>query len=623
MPSLFQSVVRLITTSVFVTLLVPSFAMAQDEAPASSEEESPDDYELPADLDDDYELPDDLDDDYALPDDSDDSEGGDDEWNFDEALEDADSPLVLPLFGETTFGFTSTTTAQYRFDNFNSNNYDDDFLSFWEKFEFYMQGEALRISARLDAFVPLFESECPEGQESFCFYETDVRLERFNVHYEDHGLTLDFVDSYVVLGRGIAFSLRRVDLLGVDSTIRGAQVAYDEGRFFTRAFGGSVNHQNLDPQTLQILDFPADQLRRDLFSHPRRRDWATGGEFGLRLGPVTLAGHAAHTWFAGRTEDTPVDIAVFGWRLDAPALLDGRLSLYGEVNGMRRVSKFFNDEVRDFGRAVYGALQYRMGNVALLLEWKDYDNFRVAPTNEEASLHRIYSASPTLERPQERPEALHNARGGRAQLDIGFQPSPWNVSFNFLGYGYAASSNTDPWDGILVTHGFAKLQRAPLATERVGWSLGLEVGYRRERYLETPIFSQDRIESGEVATVIHGLIEAGVVFGEHSFELLFRHRDERHFERTRYEEFVRGELSLTYSFAGRFRISPLLAWNTEGRAGDSPTIYGGLELRVDFLSGSFFRVFGGQTPGGLICSGGVCRDVPPFQGVTGELVIRL
>ena len=32
---------------------------------------------------------------------------------------------------------------------------------------------------------------------------------------------------------------------------------------------------------------------------------------------------------------------------------------------------------------------------------------------------------------------------------------------------------------------------------------------------------------------------------------------------------------------------------------------------------------GGMTPGGRVCSGGVCRDVPLFQGAIGELVLRI
>ena len=417
---------------------------------------------------------------------------------------------------------------------------------------------------------------------------------------------------------------RQVDLLGVDTVLRGGQVAYDEGRVFARLLGGAVNQQNLDPQTLRILDEPRDQLRRDLFSNPEHRDFIMGGEAGFRVAGVSLGGHAMTSWLAEQPGFERRYLSVLGWRADAPALFDGKLALYGEFNVMRRVSQpEFGDEILETGYAFYGSAQARLGNLALLFEWKDYDNYRVAANNGEGAAHRIYSAPPTLERGEERPEALHNNRGGRLQMDYGFLPGAWSLSVTGLVYGFAENPEIDPFDGILVTHGFAKVQRVPQSGERIGWSFALEAGFRRETYLEpNPIFN-DVVVNDEFGTIYHVTAEAGIVLGKHSLELLVSHRDERHHEAFDYVEFIRGQATLTYSFAGRLRVSPLLAWNTQTVGADSPSLYPGLEVRYDFLSGSFVRLFGGQTPGGLICSGGVCRDVPPFQGGTLELVLRL
>ncbi|MFT5358190.1 MAG: hypothetical protein ACI9KE_005427 [Polyangiales bacterium] len=600
--------------------------IASDPSAVTEAEPSADEYQLPADLDEEYSLPADLDEEYSLPDDLDGEsadEDGDDEWNFD-APDDEATPLVLPVFGETTFNFTSTTQAQYRVQNFNANRFDDNFLSFWEKFEFGMQGEHLRLGMRLDAFLPLLTSDCPDGQETLCFYNADLRLERFSLHYERGDIAIDAVDSYAVLGRGIALALRRVDLLGVDTTLRGGQVAYDEGRVFARLLGGAVNPQNLDPQTLRIVTAPQDRLRRDLFSNPERRDFLMGGEAGFRVAGVSLGAHAMTSWLGEQPGFERRYLSVLGWRLDAPALLDGKLSFYGEINALRRVSEpEFGEEEVETGYALYGSAQTRLGNLALLLEWKDYHNYRVAASNGEGAAHRTYSAPPTLERSDERPEALHNNRGGRLQMDYGFLPGAWSLSVTGLVYGFAENEAIDPFDGILVTHGFAKVQRVPQSGERIGWSFSLEAGFRRESYLEPdPIFN-DVVVNGEYATVYHATAEAGIVLGDHSLELLISHRDERRHEAFDYVEFIRGQATLTYSFAGKLRVSPILAWNTQTVGADSPSLYPGLEVRYDFLSGSFVRVYGGQTPGGLLCSGGVCRDVPPFQGGTVELVLRL
>ncbi len=547
-------------------------------------------------------------------------DAGEDEGEWGEG-EDDEGPPVLPVFGATTFSATSTTVAQYRFDNFNANVYDDDFFAFWERFEFAMQGEKLRLNARLDAFVPLGTSDCPEGSESLCFLKYDVRLERFTLHYEDDGLKLDMGDSYAVFGRGIALSLRRVDQLGFDSPLRGGQVAHTMGRATFRVLGGAVNPQNLDPAVLRIIDTPADQLRRGFDAADR--DWILGTALELKLGAnnEVLAGmHHVRTWFATDSIGRENDVNIAGAYVSAPALLDGSLALYLEGNAVFRRQKLAStDPTRSTGHAFYGSAQFQTGNLSLLLEWKDYDNFSNAPSNLTGDSWRFYSAAPPLERDEERYRGIHHSRGGRLQIDYGFLPGPWSVSATLTAYGWAEDIEQDPWDGILVTHVFAKLQRINNAVSGVGWSFDLYGGYRRESYLHDP--PGDEVgQWGLDWQVIHATTVLGLVINQHSIELTVNHRQERQLTFD-YVNFVRGYASLTWSIAGKLRISPTLNWNTE-KAG-TPSLYPGLEVRWDFASGSFLRLFGGQTPGGRVCSGGVCRDVPEFQGVLGELVIRL
>jgi hypothetical protein len=51
--------------------------------------------------------------------------------------------------------------------------------------------------------------------------------------------------------------------------------------------------------------------------------------------------------------------------------------------------------------------------------------------------------------------------------------------------------------------------------------------------------------------------------------------------------------------------------------------YPSLEARWTFEPGTYLGVFVGQTPGGQLCSGGVCRDVPTFEGIRLSFVGRL
>lgn len=146
-------------------------------------------------------------------------------------------------------------------------------------------------------------------------------------------------------------------------------------------------------------------------------------------------------------------------------------------------------------------------------------------------------------------------------------------------------------------------------------------GYRRETYLHDP--PGDDVGEGDVDwETVHGEIEGGLATSDHSFELRVEHRIER--RRTfDYTDYVRGGATLTYAFRGVLSVSPILRWDTEREDEDVPSWYPAGEARVTFGSGSFVRVFGGRTPGGRLCAGGICRDVPPFEGVLGELVLRL
>ena len=52
-----------------------------------------------------------------------------------------------------------------------------------------------------------------------------------------------------------------------------------------------------------------------------------------------------------------------------------------------------------------------------------------------------------------------------------------------------------------------------------------------------------------------------------------------------------------------------------------PHYYPGGEVRLNFTTGSFVRVFGGRQVGGVLCVNGSCRLLPDFEGVRADLVL--
>jgi hypothetical protein len=575
-----------------------------------------------------------------------------------------DLSFELPVFGESTFSMTSTTTFRYRGNNYDTNLFDDDFGSLQQRFDLALQGQELRLEVRLDLFLPFgFERSaalpggmattlspwfatalngCAPGFDESCYLGWDLRPERIVLRWDHESWSVELGDAQLVIGRGIALSFRKVDLLGVDNALRGAHVRFDDGHFRFRLHTGLANPQNQDPITLRIFQDPADLV--------------AAGTVGATFGPndmIAVSGHAVRVWFEedGRdffqqtsalTYDRAVD--VLGWTAEAPALADGHLSLYVEANGMRRTSHApsttgmgLGAERFEYGRAVYASAQILADNLTILTEWKDYTNFLVAAETLEGNPWRIYSAAPSLEfdGPQ-RLRVIGNQRGGSIRIDYAFLPGPWQFSVNGSFFGLNEEPHLDPWNGILVTHGWATLQRRQEYGEDLTWSVNASAGYRQETLLhDVPLTGR---HAGDLdRRMVHGQLEATVGSGEHSLDVMVDHRFEQEVPFDRVRDFQIGGVSLTYTYNIQLAVSLVLRWTDfkpgenmaraeryfGDRNSDLGSLYPSLEVRWNFDPGTFLRGFVGATPGGQICSGGVCREVPPFEGVLLQFVGRL
>ena len=101
------------------------------------------------------------------------------------------------------------------------------------------------------------------------------------------------------------------------------------------------------------------------------------------------------------------------------------------------------------------------------------------------------------------------------------------------------------------------------------------------------------------------------------------------------QEFEIGGVSLTYTYGIQLTIAATLRWSDflvgviQARAArygvdlTAAALFPSLEIQWNFDPGTFVKAFVGATPGGQICSGGVCREVPAFEGVVLQFVGRL
>jgi hypothetical protein len=585
----------------------------------------------------------------------------------------------LPVFGETTFQLTSTSLLRYRGDNYD-NRFDDDFVSLYQRLDASLQGEELRLEVRVDAFLPIFQvaprvsggvydedntyvryfwnpSPCEEAgfaTSQRCYLSWDLRPERLVLRWESGEWTVEGGDTQLVFGRGIALSFRKVDLLGVDNSLRGLHVRYRGPDFQFGVHGGLANPQNQDPLDLSIIEEPEDLV--------------LGATAGVNVPgdiPITIGVHGVSVWFA-ESSDGPFStylqrpegvtglgtfagrngVDVLGWSVEAPALADGMLAVYAEADMLRReTSNVFGSSFEyeeDFGRAFYSSVQLQLERITLLLEFKEYRNFLVAPSNVEGNPWRIYNAAPNIEfdGPQ-RLRGLANQRGGSIRFDYAFLPGPWSFSVNSALFGLGDDENEarqDPSDGFLVTHSWIGLARRQEYGDDINWGFNATVGSRFEFLLHDIATAPAGVEPPQAGDIdrwmIHGDAEVTVGSGDHSVDVTLSHRHERTQLGGAYDDFEIGAVSATYSYGVPLALTLGLAWTdfqesiVDQRDERGYNFLGGemypfLEARYTFQPGTFMSVFVGSTPGGQICSGGVCRDVPPYEGFRLQFVGRL
>jgi hypothetical protein len=601
----------------------------------------------------------------------------------------------LPAVGLTSFTFNNTTLLSYRRTNFDSITGDDNLLSLTERFDSQFTAPPWRLQVRLDGFAPMilapptFCATGATGPTCPANLHWDFRLERVALSYTGEQFSFDVGDFYAAIGRGLVLSLRKVDPLGTDTTIRGAQMTAELERLTVRAMAGYLNPQNLDPLTFVTTHDYGDAIALGAAGARTAPDLLGGvdriaaGDVVARLGEnndVELGLSAVRVHFPeAMARESFVDVV--GYRMTLPGLLDGNLALYGEVVGLRRTTNNYltatgnvrGDKVganSDFGRALYFTAQLNTGNLSALLEFKDYVNFLLSPNGGGADLRRIYNNAPPLEREDVQFRSNSNSRGALTRIEYAFRPSPWVGGLTLVGSGFTEANGPDPWDpdGFGVAHGYLSLRRnvdgADYSTpSTVGgtstfrpagasWQLAANLGYRMEFIgnRRGPGCRSGRAEDGcrEMGAmdwrVIHGDIDVSYpLAANHSIEVKVDGRIETRWDdflpiasatAAGYYTFFRGGINATYAYQDRLQISGLFRIDNTNASKFAPGadltgielapfVFPGAEVRWMFSPGNALRIFGGMTAGGRLCSGGVCRNVPPFQGALAELILRL
>lgn len=206
-----------------------------------------------------------------------------------------------------TLDISNTTELAYHFDNRNDAPVDptnltlipgehvDDKYGEWLN-RLYVRAFYWRLSfgLRLDSAVfidPLSRSDAQElivselgrpdlnlensfARELHSRYSHIVYPAKLWLSYSQPGFEATVGDYYAQLGRGLVFSVRKIDELGVDTTVRGVKLSADHSvddfKVASMVFGGQLNPMRLDVPTGRILTGSGSPL---FFLFPQASDF--------------------------------------------------------------------------------------------------------------------------------------------------------------------------------------------------------------------------------------------------------------------------------------------------------------------------------------------------------------
>lgn len=456
-------------------------------------------------------------------------------------------------------------------------------------------GRASRVSATARVDGALVDDAAADDGRA-----TDARLERVAVAYDFGPVRLLAGDDYVAFGHGVSLSLRKVDPLGVDTSLRGARVDARGGPVRATAIAGRANPQNLDPIDLRVVD--------DV------RDAIGGAEVAVDVGPATIAPYGLYVLardaspFLEDPDDPASSRGEMDWTIGGVSadLRRGGVQVAAEVAaGRRRTELAAGARQRVTAWAAYAAAQWSVGRTTALVDAKAYRHWDIG--RDQMGVALAYNEAPTLEREDQEVPNNADAIGARARLEVRL-PHAVTAFANALAYRYA-EDGADPVDRDLAVHAYAGVDRQFSG----GASASVAAGIRRERAMN---LATDRLE--RKLSLWHVDVDAAVPLAARwAATFKWNHRSE---DRRSGLAFVRGLAVAGLAWRGVGTLSALYGYSTEDAR--TPAHYPAAELLVHLSRGGQARLFAGRLTGGRVCVSGTCRDVPPFEGVRVDVVVN-
>jgi hypothetical protein len=601
----------------------------------------------------------------------------------------------LPKVGGApiTLDVTETAIAAQRFEAREGEKPEDQgYFAFLNRLNAVLTYKRVTVGARIDASLYEFVPEdrtYTNAQEArnvvidgSTRYRDAVYPAKLWVTYKDPTLEATAGDSYVQFGRGLVLSLRKVDELGIDTTLLGGKLSFIKDPFALTVVAGIANPARVDEPTGRALF-----VSREVEPIPARggnppqagipptpllgSDRIVGAQIQAGRGlAVTSSTHAAfitrcapysynadgtvntgafdtpigtcndsdtETWLSSLPPTDPTrrarQVVNAGQSLEVPNLW-GHGSIYVEAAVQKR-DPTNEREANVEGNAIYGSFTTSGGPVTNVLEVKSYRNFypvgaSINTSKASAFLNIAYSAPPTAEAvTQDNMFGFFNAcvTGARDRVDYLFT----NNFLAFVTAGYFVTLTETP-GGQCDRLGRSTADKKPETHNDVfDGTVGIQWKFDDDKSIALANVNgrYDVQATGrEYYRELAGQYSVTkYIKGPYSFEIAGRHRYRIQADENvpqgattfEGEPYWQGEHQNALKIAPKWVLSQGFEYTTFIGL---PTYYlnGGVLYR--FTSQSNIRLYGGQNRGGLRCVNGICRYFPSFSGVRVELTLR-
>jgi hypothetical protein len=401
------------------------------------------------------------------------------------------------------------------------------------------------------------------------------------LEYTGTGLQFRAGDLNQSLGNGIVLFLQQDQTLGLDHTIDGGRFGFRRGRLEALFLGGAMD-QVTDDRGGISPGLLAEDRQDKLLAARVVGHLPLSATVGLNLVQFFYEGREAR-----RQQVGSVDFKVSG--------LLNRLDVAGEFAATRRTLDNPFSLQAEHGHAIYLAVTgYALGATAFV----EYKNYR--------DMDSPYSNPPNLGRVDDI-ITNSNVRGFRLRLDRTFMRTGTTA---FISYTQQNSVTSQaPFSFPLpnfTTLLFGGLEQS-LQDDR--WFIQATIGRRYEKDVG---LTQTRayVDVNRRFWNRHSL---GVNYdGRYTDLFLVREEDER--------------VGVSYGLSPYLVFSFLMArqrnfFKETNEIIDQENFFGP-ELVFTPTSAWFVKIFVGRLPGGLVCSGGLCRQENPFRGLRGTVSYR-